>query len=117
MRPFNKIAGALALAGLLASCSEYLDHRDTVSLNGGNAVAQNKIVQMVDPWPRESANRNIAHNGYVMESAMTRYRNGQVIAPRGTTTSNSYSAPPAANASAAANNSAPLGPTVTQPVK
>ena len=36
----------------LAGCSEYLDRRDTISLNGGNSVATNEVTQMVDPWPR-----------------------------------------------------------------
>ena len=47
----------------LAGCSEYLDRRETISLSGGNAVATNEVTQMVDPWPRDSANRNIAYNG------------------------------------------------------
>lgn len=117
MRPFNKVTGALGLALLLAGCSEYLDHRETISLNGGNAVATNKVTHMVDPWPRASANKDIAFNGYVMESAMTRYRTGKVIPPRGTGTSSSYAAPQAAPAGSDPNISAPVGPTVTQPVK
>ena len=117
MQQSSKAARAFALAALLgaslAGCSEYLDHRDTISLNGGNAVAQDKIVQMVDPWPPASANRNIAFNGNVMESAVTRYRTGQVIVPRGIGTSASYAPPPGG----AQNNTQPVGPTVTQPVK
>ena len=57
---------ALALAAVLAAlggCSEYLDRRDTIALSGGDAVATNKVTQMVDPWPRASADRNIAFNG------------------------------------------------------
>lgn len=119
MKRSSKAVGALALTALLGSslagCSEYLDRRETISLNGGNAVAQNSIVQMVDPWPRASANRNIAFDGNVMESAVRRYRTGQVIPPRGIGTSSSYNASPAPGQ--AQNNSQPLGPTVTQPVK
>ena len=117
MRPFNKVTGTLALALLLAGCSEYLDRRETISLNGGNAVATNRVTQMVDPWPRDSANKNIAFNGYVMESAMTRYRTGKVIPPRGIGTSSSYTAPQAAPGASDPSNAAPVGPTVTQPVK
>ena len=100
---------ALAMA-TLAGCSEYLDRTDTLSRQSGNAIQTDKITQMVDPWPAVSANRNIAFDGAVMQSAMTRYRTGKVIPPRGlndsggsyNNNSNSQSSP----------NSAPLGPTV-----
>src|SRR6476646_9977535 len=102
-----------ALAVLLAGCSEYLDRRETISLNGGNAVATNDVTMMVDPWPRDSANKNIAFSGYVMESAVVRYRTGKVIPPRGTGTSSTYSqTQPTAAPSSDPNNTAPLGPTV-----
>jgi ABC-type uncharacterized transport system auxiliary subunit len=39
----------VALAALLAGCAEYLDRRDAVSLNAGNAVATDQVTQMVDP--------------------------------------------------------------------
>ena len=66
MRPFNNALRTFALGALLAvlgGCSEYLDRRDTIALSGGNAVATDAVTHMVDPWPRESANRNIAFNG------------------------------------------------------
>ena len=103
----------LALAALLAAlagCSEYLDRRDTIFLGGGDSVATNKVTQMVDPWPRASAQRNIAFDGNRMESAVTRYRTNTVYPPSAAGTSASYQ--PAGNAQ---NNSSPVGPTVTQP--
>ena len=113
MRPSSNLVRSLALAAvlaMLAGCSEYLDRRDTIALNGGNAVATNKVTHMVDPWPRDSANRNIAFNGAKMETAMERYRTNKVIPPKGTGTSAAYESAPAAQ-----NNTAPVGPTVTQP--
>jgi hypothetical protein len=83
------LAAAAALAAL-TGCSEYTDRRDTISLDGGNAVATNIVTQMVDPWPRDSANKNIAFNGQKMQSAVQRYRNNKVVAPVGTGTSGSY---------------------------
>jgi len=112
MRPSSSLVG-LALAAALAmlgGCSEYLDRRDTIALSGGNAVATNKVTHMVDPWPRDSANRDIAFNGAKMETAIQRYRTNKVIPPRGTGTSATYEAAPVAQ-----NNMAPVGPTVTQP--
>ena len=55
----------------LAGCSEYLDRRDNIALSGGNAVASDKVTHMVDPWPRDSADRNIAFDGNKMDSFLT----------------------------------------------
>jgi len=110
MRPSANALRTLALAallgGLLAGCSDYLDRRDTISLNGGDAVATNTVTQMVDPWPRASAQRNIAFSGVRMQSAVERYRTNRVYQPKGTNTSSSYgqsssSAPPPAPPAAA----------------
>jgi hypothetical protein len=120
MQPSSNMLRGLALMALvaaLAGCSEYLDRRETISLGGGNSIASNKIVQMADPWPRASADRNIAFNGAKMESAMERYRTNRVIQPRGIDTSANYQQPQGANDQ---NNTAPVGPTVSQsaaPVK
>jgi hypothetical protein len=115
MQLFNSSMRALALATLfamLAGCSEYFDNRDAISLNGGNSVATNEATQMVDPWPRESADRNIAYNGDKMQSAVERYRTNKVTPPQGIGTSASYQPAAAQN-----NNAAPVGPTVTAPAK
>jgi hypothetical protein len=118
MRSSSNTLRTLALAALLAvlaGCSEYLDRRDAISLGGGDSVATDKVTQMVDPWPRDSADRNIAFNGAKMETAVERYRTNRVILPHGIGTSASYQ-----QGSSGQNNSAPVGPTVIQssaPVK
>jgi hypothetical protein len=113
MRPSTNSVRAAALVvtlAALAGCSEYLDRRDSVALGGGDSVATNKVTEMVDPWPRASANRDIATDGQVMESAVERYHAGRVYQPQGIGTSAAYQ-----GGAAPANNSAPVGPTVTQP--
>jgi len=113
MPRFSKTLRAIALGATLAAlagCSEYLDRRDTIAVQGGNAVHGNMVVQMVDPWPRESANRTIAYNGVVMQSAVERYRTGRVIPPSGINTGTTYQSPTSQQ-----NNTQPVGPTVTQP--
>jgi hypothetical protein len=118
MQRSNNMLRALALATLLvalAGCSQYLDRRETISLGGGDSVATNKVTQMVDPWPRASADRNIAFSGAKMETAVERYRTNRVIAPQGVGTSGNYQ-----QGSNNQNNATPVGPTVTQaaaPVK
>ncbi|HEX2538439.1 MAG TPA: hypothetical protein VHL13_09170 [Pseudolabrys sp.] len=103
--------GALILAfATLAGCSEYGARRDTISAYGGNAPETNKIVQMVDPWPAHAADRNIAYNGTVMQSAVERYRTGRVIPPRGTGTAAAYQ-----QSNAPSNNNTPTGPSINQP--
>lgn len=113
MRPFSKATRSLVLATALAvlgGCSEYIDRRDTIALSGGNAVATNVVTHMVDPWPRASANRNIAFNGARIESAFERYRNNRVTAPRGIGTSSTYQ-----DAAPAASSPGPGGPVTTAP--
>jgi hypothetical protein len=119
MQPSNRVPRLLALVALisaLAGCSEYLNRRDTIYLGGGDSVATNAATQMVDPWPRASADRNIAYSGARMESAVERYRTNRVIEPHGIGTSATYKAPDTGGQ----NNGTPVGPTVTQsaaPVK
>jgi hypothetical protein len=110
------IALMLALGVVLAGCSNgYLDRRDSISQSAGDAIASNHVTQMVDPWPAHSANRTIAFNGQKMQSAVERYRNNQVISPKGIGTSGSYQPAPQNNAGGGAANPTPVGPTVTQP--
>jgi hypothetical protein len=85
-------AATLALGVTLSACSEmYYDRRETVALGASDAVAVNKVTHMVDPWPRHSANRNIAFNGERAQAAHERYRHNRVITPVNvTTSSNDY---------------------------
>lgn len=80
----------LVLAVTLAGCSDiYFDRRESIQLSAGDALHSNQIVQMVDPWPAHSANRNIAFDGEKMQSAVERYRTNKVIRPVNATTSSS----------------------------
>lgn len=120
----NKVAAVLlASAALLGGCNlhsdwvdpnGYLDRRETISLHAGDAVATNKVTQMVDPWPAHSANNNIAFNGDRMQKAVERYRNNKVTSPDSMTSSD-YKWPAADNtASDMANAKPPSGPAVNQ---
>ncbi len=75
---------------------------------GGDAVATDKVTQMVDPWPPASAdNATSPSTATRMETAVERYRTNRTYPPSGTGTSAAYSQAPAAA------NATPLGPTVT----
>ncbi|MES1155364.1 MAG: hypothetical protein ABUL48_02930 [Pseudorhodoplanes sp.] len=110
------IAPVLLCGLLLAGCSDiYFDRRDSIVPSAGDAVAANKVAQMVDPWPPASANKNIAFNGEKMQTAVERYRQGRIIPPVNATTSSvaySQAAQQAGNAqnttqSASSTSSAP----------
>ena len=65
----------------------YVTRQDAISPGAGDAVAANKILQMQDPWPVASADRNLVTNGPVAAGAMERYRTGKVVVPVGMGTS------------------------------
>lgn len=113
MQPSSKLVRGVAVAILaagLAGCSEYLDRRDGLSVQSGNAVETNKVAQMVDPWSRASADRNIAFNGAVMGSAVERYRTGRVIPPSGNSTSAAFQGGQQNGNAAAATTGQPTAP-------
>ena len=82
------IVATALLGAMLSGCSEYyFDRRDGVTLHSGEAMAANRVTQMIDPWPAASGNRNIAYNGEKAAVAAERYRTGRVIPPVNVTTS------------------------------
>ena len=95
------LGAGLALAVVLGGCSDiYYDRRESISFSAGDAIATNKAIQMVDPWPPYSANKNIAFNGERAQTAVERYRHNKVTPPVSLGTSN-YQAKQADQAAAA----------------
>lgn len=93
-------ATLLALAGLaFAGCDlhtsyydlsrPYVTRQESLSQGAGDAVAANKVLQMQDPWPIVSADRNLPQHGHIAAGAIERYRTGKVITPVGIGTSSS----------------------------
>ena len=121
-QPLSKARGLCLMTAFvavtLAGCSkDYLVGRDTIALSAGDAMASDSVAQMVDPWPAYSADTRISFNGQKMQSAVERYRNNQVIPPKGTATAAAYPQGVAASAAANPGTSAPVGPSVTQSTK
>lgn len=84
----TNLGSALTLAVVLCGCSSlYSDRRLAINASAGDAIAVNDMTQMVDPWPRVSADRNIAFNGQRMQSAVERYRTNKVTPPASAMTS------------------------------
>lgn len=107
-KPVLAIVALLGNSAALAGCSDiYFDRRENIAPWSGNAVAQNRVVQMVDPWPPYANNRNIAFDGEVMGRADARYRAGKVIPPCNPATSAVVAAACNANANNALNINPP----------
>jgi hypothetical protein len=84
----TKVLGAITLLSILGGCSEiYYDRRESISLGAGDALAANKAVHTVDPWPANVGNQNIAFNGQRMQTAVERYRQNRVTPPVSISTS------------------------------
>ncbi len=95
-RVIRSITAAVTFATILTGCSDlYFDRRETIALSGDDAVAANKVEQMVDPWPARSGDTNIAANGQKMQTAVERYRTDKVTPPVNPTTLNIMSDPQA----------------------
>ena len=85
----RRVAAASLVAAMLAGCSDiYYDRREAIALGADDAVAGNRAIHTIDPWPRHSANRNIAFNGERLQGAIERYRHHEIVEPRPESTSN-----------------------------
>jgi hypothetical protein len=110
----NVLALAACLGATLAGCSDiYYDRRETVALGADDHIAANRVVQMVDPWPRYVGDKNIAFNGERMQAAVQRYRNNRVIPPVNVTTTSMTQAQ-AQQAAASANTATGQSTTAAQ---
>jgi hypothetical protein len=82
------LARTLAAVALTAACggcwagpydtpgAEYLHRSDTITLSAGNAKNVNAVTHIIDPWPRQVANRRIPGHGERIAHAMERYKSG-----------------------------------------
>jgi hypothetical protein len=79
---------AIVLGAMLGGCSDYLylDRRDSIAFNAGDAPHQNVAVHTVDPWPPAASNRKLTTNGELMQKAAERYRTNKTtpLKPMGT---------------------------------
>lgn len=63
----------LVLAASLSGCRDYFDRTDAISLDAGNAVAENNAAQVVDPWPPGAFKKKHSTNGERLLKAIERY--------------------------------------------
>jgi hypothetical protein len=105
------VALNVLLVATLGGCSDiYFDRRDTISLASGEAMAANRVTQMIDPWSSASGRNNIAYSGEKAAVAAERYRTGRVIPPVNATTSSAAYSAAAQQAQSTANSQASSAP-------
>lgn len=68
-----RAAALLVLAPTLAGCEHVLSRRDGIAPGGGDAVAWNRAVHTIDPWPAASADTTIPVSGRRVAAAIERY--------------------------------------------
>lgn len=94
--PALACAAAVMLAGaLLSACRDsnpYLSRRDTIRLGAGDAMAHNRAVHTIDPWPAYAKDTRIDADGKRMLLAVDRYQNNQSIEPTGIETAGQFAA-------------------------
>ena len=71
LRPLRLAAAVLALSA--AACTEYVERRETIAAHAGNAVAANRAIHFIDPWPAASADTDIPVSGRRIVDAIERY--------------------------------------------
>ena len=79
-RSLRLAAAALALSGLLAGCQS-LERRDTLTLQSGDAVAWNRTIHTIDPWPSASNDTVIPTSGRRIARAVEIYESGPTPQP------------------------------------
>jgi hypothetical protein len=74
MKKTISFAALFIITSSLAGCGDYMSRRETLSPHAGDAVAANKAIHTLDPWPRASQNTNIPANGERMQRVIESYR-------------------------------------------
>lgn len=72
-----RICARLAALGFLllstAGCADYARRSDFVSDDAGEALAANRVMQVVTPWPREGFTTALRSDPIRTEAALRRY--------------------------------------------
>ena len=101
---------SFGLLASLAGCNDTFDHNDRLTPYSGEAMAANRVAQMVDPWPSSSRSPKFGANGERMQKAITNYKGGAASAPSSSTSSGSS----AGDGEQSSNGSSTTGESSTQ---
>jgi hypothetical protein len=93
---FTMVTVITVFMATLGGCSSegqynrYRHARDTISLSAGDAVAHNKAVQTIDPWPVYARKRSQTTDGKRILLGMERYQKNESLEPQGMGTAETY---------------------------
>lgn len=73
LRTVVSIGVCLAISMVVTGCRES-DYADTINLNAGDAIARNKAIQTIDPWPRSAFKKRHSTNGQRVVNAYDKYK-------------------------------------------
>jgi len=97
------VTALILSTGLLTACrdtNQYLGRRDTIKLGAGDAMAHNRAVHTIDPWPAHSKDTDIPMDGKRAMVGIKRYQENRSIEPEGEDTTERFEeqegGPPAA---------------------
>jgi hypothetical protein len=68
-----RLAAAALFALSTAACTDYVERRETIAAHAGNAVAANRAIHTIDPWPPGSSRTEIEVSGRRVVDAIDRY--------------------------------------------
>ncbi len=72
----------LGVAAMTGGCAaDYMSREDRISMSAGDAIATNKAIHVVDPWPSEGFNMRPRTMGQRVVAPVQRYRDGTAQAP------------------------------------
>lgn len=77
VKVIKSLVGIMICSGvvvLTSGCRN--DHLDRLSLDAGNAIASNKAIHAIDPWPPEAFKDNQQTNGQRLARSYDRYESG-----------------------------------------
>jgi hypothetical protein len=78
-RSLFRTAALLCVAIPLAGCNHWLARSETISYQAGDAVAWNRAVHTIDPWPVASADTTIPTSGRRIATVIERYESGPPV--------------------------------------
>jgi hypothetical protein len=78
MKTTLRTTALFGVALSLAGCEHWFARRETISYQGGDAVAWNRAIHMIDPWPAVSADTTIPVSGRRVANTIERYETGIV---------------------------------------
>lgn len=85
IKALNAKTGVVLCVAALSGCSTSEDPRlEGIALSGGNAIAHNSALQIINPWPHGVTNTDIATPAH-SETLSSAGRNGGLASPDSTT--------------------------------